>query len=205
MSAPHPVTLPPPDPNPAEVLRYAMQPRCAAMPEELPLARCLAAAKGVVCRAVWQRYDCRADGETLDLGFSRTASKSLREWLGDSHAVILFAATAGFEMDRLIARAGLVSPAEGLLMHAVGAAVIEQACDRLCALLCETFPEERLKPRFSPGYGDLPLSMQRDIFAALDCGRRLGLTLREPSLLMTPSKSVTAIIGLERREPDEHS
>ena len=35
---------------------------------------------------------------------------------------------------------------------------------------------------------------------ALDCGRTLGITLTD-SLLMTPSKSVTAIIGLKERQP----
>ena len=56
-----------------------------------------------------------------------------------------------------------------------------------------------LKPRFSPGYGDLPLEMQRDIFRVLDCSRKIGLTLNE-SLLMSPSKSVTAIVGIGGEE-----
>lgn len=54
------------------------------------------------------------------------------------------------------------------------------------------------RPRFSPGYGDLPINMQKDIFAALDCPRKIGLSLNE-SLLMSPSKSVTAIIGVSAR------
>ena len=37
--------------------------------------------------------------------------------------------------------------------------------------------------------------MQKDIFAALDCPRKISLSLNE-SLLMSPSKSVTAIIGI---------
>ena len=52
-----------------------------------------------------------------------------------------------------------------------------------------------LKPRFSAGYGDLPLAVQKAIFSALELSQRIGLTLNE-SLLMTPSKSVTAIFGL---------
>ena len=54
-----------------------------------------------------------------------------------------------------------------------------------------------LSARFSAGYGDVPLELQRDIFALLDCPRRIGLTLNE-SLLMSPSKSVTAIVGISR-------
>ena len=50
------------------------------------------------------------------------------------------------------------------------------------------------KPRFSPGYGDLSLEVQKEIFSLLDCPRKIGVSLGD-SLLMTPSKSVTAIIG----------
>jgi cobalamin-dependent methionine synthase I len=52
-----------------------------------------------------------------------------------------------------------------------------------------------LTQRFSAGYGDLPLELQRDIFGALDCQRKIGVTLNE-SLLMSPSKSVSAIVGI---------
>ena len=50
-------------------------------------------------------------------------------------------------------------------------------------------------PRFSPGYGDLNINVQRDIFTHLDLSRKIGVTLNE-SLIISPSKSVTAIIGL---------
>ena len=84
-------------------------------------------------------------------------------------------------------------------MHAIGAQQVEGGCDRLCARLAQQFPDRQLTDRFSPGYGDLTLEMQRDVMAALDCGRTIGITLTD-SLLMTPSKSVTAIIGMKVRE-----
>ena len=74
-------------------------------------------------------------------------------------------------------------------MQALGAERVEALCDAFCAEF------EGAKMRFSPGYGDLPLDTQRALFALLDCPRKLGLTLNE-SLLMSPSKSVTAIMGL---------
>ena len=52
-------------------------------------------------------------------------------------------------------------------------------------------------PRYSPGFGDLPITVQKEFLNLLDAGRRMGITLGE-SFLMAPSKSVTAIIGLER-------
>ena len=53
-----------------------------------------------------------------------------------------------------------------------------------------------IKPRFSPGYGDVPLEIQKDIVMLLDCAKRIGVSLND-SLLMSPSKSVTAFIGLQ--------
>ena len=69
-----------------EILRYAMLPSFAPSPEELPLKECLAAAKGAAqCRAVWRRYPLVRDGETLDLGFTRTDSRDLRKHLEGDH------------------------------------------------------------------------------------------------------------------------
>ena len=184
-----------------EILRYAMLPSFAPPPEELPLEECLEAAKGAArCRAVWTRYPVIREGKTLDLGFARTDSRDLRDHLEGCGEIVLFACTAGAETDRRIARAKLASPARGLLMHAIGAQQVEGACDRLCRRLAEQFPDRQLTDRYSPGYGDLPLALQREVMEALDCGRTLGITLTD-SLLMTPSKSVTAIIGLKERKP----
>ena len=149
--------------------------------------------------AVWRRYPLTRNGDGLDLGFARTSSRDLDRHLAGCTEILLFACTAGAETDRRIARAKLQSPARGLLMHAIGAQQVEGGCDLLCRRLAEQFPELQMTDRFSPGYGDLPLSMQRDVMAALDCGRTVGITLTE-SLLMTPSKSVTAIIGMKVRE-----
>ncbi len=183
-----------------EILRYAMLPSFAPRPEELPLKECLEAAKGAVqCRAVWCRYPVIRDGEELDLGFARTDSRDLMAHLAGCGEILLFACTAGAEMDRRIGRAKIGSPAKGLLMHAIGAQQVEGGCDKLCSRLAELFPDRQLTSRFSPGYGDLPLAMQRDVMEALDCGRTVGITLTD-SLLMTPSKSVTAIIGMKERE-----
>ena len=165
-----------------EILRYAMLPSFAPKPEELPLKECLEAAKGAAkCRAVWRRYPLRRNGEELDLGFARTDTRDLRQHLEGCSEILLFACTAGAEMDRRIARAKLLSPARGLLMHAIGAQQVEGGCDRLCQRLAELFPDRQLTDRFSPGYGDLPLAMQRDV--------------------MEPSKSVTAIIGMKEKKP----
>ncbi len=183
-----------------EILRYAQIPKNAPVPESLPLDICLGEVSGKIrCRAVWARFPLSASGSELDLGFSFVSSRNLAHRLEGCCDIVLFACTAGYEMDRMIGRASLRSPVNGLLMHAIGAERVEGACDELCRILGGLFPEYRLTERFSPGYGDLPLELQRDVLRALDSEKTVGITLTD-SLLMQPAKSVTAIIGLKEKK-----
>ena len=88
----------------------------------------------------------------MDLGFAVTQSKSLALNLQKCEEIILFAATVGLEMDRLIARSRL-SPVRHLMMQAIGAERVESLCDCFEEQLAQSLV---LRPRFSPGYGDLP-------------------------------------------------
>lgn len=134
--------------------------------------------------------------ETQELAFL-SKSKDLAKCLNGSEEIILFAATIGLEADRYIAKYQRFSPVKALLMQAYGAERIECLCDVFCKEIKEEVQKEGLfcTARFSPGYGDLSLDAQKEFFGLLDCQRQIGLTLND-SLLMTPSKSVTAIFGL---------
>ena len=79
-------------------------------------------------------------------------------------------------------------------MQAVLASKIEEVCDSLE----DTLKEQGLvlRRRYSPGYFDLDISEQKKIFALLDITKRIGLTLSD-TCQMIPTKSVTAIIGIE--------
>lgn len=141
-----------------------------------------------------------ADG-VCDFGVMQTESFDLAKALAKSERVIVFAATLGVGLDRLIAKYGRISPARALLLQAFGTERVEALCD----LFCEEYSglhNVALAPRFSAGYGDLPLSFQREIFSLLDCPKKIGLTLTD-SILMSPSKSVTAIVGIHSGEPTE--
>lgn len=135
----------------------------------------------------------------VDLGFTRVTSRSLAGHLAGCDRAIVFAATVGLEIDRMIAKYSRLSPARALCLQAIGTERIETLCDLLCASWEETYRKEgkRMRTRFSPGYGDLPIAMQSDIFRLLDCPKRIGLMLAD-SLLMSPTKSVTAIVGIEK-------
>ena len=181
-----------------EILRYA---GCSGAPTEslaALVASCMAEAQAAVgCRVCFDTFAVSAQDGVLDLSFAKTRSADLQKNLAGCGRVVLFAATVGLALDRLIARYTRVAPSRALILQAIGAERIERLCDLFNDEIRAQALAEGLetRPRFSPGYGDLPLDLQREIFRTLDCSRRIGLTLND-SLLMSPSKSVTALIGI---------
>lgn len=148
-------------------------------------------------RAVWKLFPLLPD---FSLGGScfRLEGEAVRELLRDCYQVILMAATLGNAVEHLIRRTQAVDMAGALILDACASAAIENVCDNLCAELAAEFEPRYLTDRFSPGYGDMPLSQQRELFASLDVTRRIGVTLTD-SGLMLPQKSVTALIGVSDR------
>lgn len=113
---------------------------------------------------------------------------------GSAQAAILVC-TLGAGFETLLRAAEARDMAHAAVLDACGSAYVEAGCDAAEREIAERFPARFLTDRFSPGYGDLPLSVQPELLALTDAQRRLGVTLTE-SLLMVPSKSVTAIVGL---------
>lgn len=150
-----------------------------------------------VYRVCYAEFDMKIEGETVDLGFTKTISRSLCRNLEGCGKVIAFAATVGMGLDRLISRYSSLSPVRGYAFQAIGAERIETLCDAFNQEISREYAAIGLydRPRFSCGYGDFSIEAQPDFFRALDCTRKIGVTLGD-SLLMTPSKSVTAVIGL---------
>ena len=109
--------------------------------------------------------------------------------------------TLGSGLDALQRRISVRSGADALIVQAVGAALIERYMDEVeNEIRAELAPGETLVTRYSPGYGDFPLEAQREILNLLDTSRKIGVSLTD-SLLMVPSKSVSAVIGVARGLP----
>ncbi len=177
-----------------EILRYAgcktEDPQILQLMEE-----CMDEASEKLCyRVCYRKVPVSIHENTVTLGTVSFRSSSLAKNLRNCKEAMIFAATVGVAMDRLIAKYGHLSPSKAVLFQAIGAERIEALCDAFCSEISEK-EKTNLVPRFSPGYGDLPLASQKDIFAVLECEKRIGLTLNN-SLLMSPSKSVTAVVGL---------
>ena len=124
-------------------------------------------------------------------------SESLARNLSGCCGAILLAATIGPACDMLVRRAGVTSAVDASIYQAAGAAAIESFLDDMNDRYKADYEAQGLflRPRFSPGYGDLKLDHQRDWFRLLDITKQIGIELTD-SLLMVPTKSVTTIIGI---------
>lgn len=128
-------------------------------------------------------------------------SKSLLKLLQDSKSVILMAATAGKDVsERVFREIENGNAAMGLILDSVASQTADAALDWLVQLLGRMLEREGRKltrHRYSPGFGDLPLSYQKDIFGALQL-ERMNMSLTEKFMLV-PEKSVIAIVGVEEK------
>lgn len=185
-----------PEFNISEVIRY-----CRAEAEEELLEiinECMSECRDKLSyRVCYAEFDIDFKNGEIVFSFMTTDSTDLIKNLSGARSAVVFGASIGMEIDRLIIKYGRISPLKALVFQAIGAERIESLCDVFCEKLGEKYKKNGLylKPRFSAGYGDFSLEYQKDIFRVLDCPRKIGLTLNE-SLVMSPSKSVTAIIGI---------
>lgn len=137
----------------------------------------------------------------LRIAGAQIRSRSLSRNLRGCREAVLMAATLGLGPDRLIARASVGRMSRAVVLQAASAAMIEAWCDSINRRIRLEAGRDGLscRPRFSPGYGDFPLAFQQKFEQILHMQKEIGVSLTE-SLLMMPSKSVTAIIGLSRAD-----
>lgn len=139
-------------------------------------------------------YECNIDG-------MKVSSKSLAVHLKGCDKALLFAATLGSGVDTLIRRHSEIRMSYAVALQAAAAALIELYCDDISSGLEENYALQGyyLRPRFSPGYGDFSIYHQPELISRMNTYKLIGLTVSSGNL-MTPMKSVTAVIGLTRHK-----
>ena len=84
----------------------------------------------VQARVCYVRTDIKFVRENVvDIGFGEVQSRDLYRHLKDCHSVILFAATIGIGVDRLIAKYNRIKPVKGVILDALGSSAVEYWCD----------------------------------------------------------------------------
>lgn len=183
----------------AEVLRYMRMGR--VQPDAILEERLSSVEKEVLAAirpaAYWQLVPVEGACPSYRVGSLNLTSTRLWDTLAGCRHAFLFCATLGAGVDALLRKCGHRSAADLVMVQAVSTALIETFCDECQERMLQepAVCGETLRMRFSPGYGDLPLEVQRPLLTALDSSRRAGITLTD-SLLMIPSKSVSAIVGV---------
>lgn len=112
-----------------------------------------------------------------------------------SDSVCIFLSTLGIGVDRRIESYKDSNPSRMLLLDACASSYIESVTDeyqRSLGLGDETF-------RYAPGYGKVPLIMQKEIFESISEFRKLHVELDE-NCIMHPFKSMTGLVGFRSKE-----
>ena len=153
-------------------------------------------------RQIREALDCKYSGirvpvsispkENVDLGFAGVQSHSLSLNLRDCDEAFVFAVTLGSGVDRVLNGLSMLSRAEHYLADAVASVLAEDACRIAAERLAQG---ASVRPRFSPGFGDLELSFQPMLLEAVNAARYLGIGIGK-TFLMSPMKSITAIMGI---------
>ncbi len=143
------------------------------------------------------------NGCDIYIGELYMQSKSLYKRLFGCFEACIFAASVGCEADRVIRADSASSALAGLCADAAGSAAIEDVCDDFCLYLSDESAKRDCitTERFSCGYGDLSIDHQKDIAEMLNTKKHIGATLSS-GVMMTPTKTVTAIVGIKKTEKE---
>lgn len=169
-----------------------------------PTAQTLALAQkaaGLVLAAARPRaVSCRLEldwqaGRPCPKGALRLEGEDIAAHLAGCTGCVLLAVTLGPGIDQLLRRLG-------------GQVELDCAADAAASLLAEEMADAAeaavragleegvwMTGRFSPGYGDLPLTAQPGLLETVNARRTIGLAVSSAGIL-TPRKSITAILGL---------
>ena len=156
-------------------------------------------------RCIYKTFPIEWDGESCEFAGIRVEPGNLTRNLKGCKEIVMLAVTIGPGADRLVKRSEIRDMLKAYTYQAVGAAAVEAWCDEINERIKQEAADKELyaRPRFSPGYGDFPLEVQKDFERILEMPKSIGVSLSE-SLLMTPTKSITAVIGLSDKATDCH-
>lgn len=129
---------------------------------------------------------------------------SIYKHLEKSCSCALLVATLGNDIEKKTRLYERINLTKAIILDACATTAIEEICDRIEDEVRRDAKEKNLGItfRFSPGYGDLSLNIQKDFIDVLNANKTIGVTVSEHNLLF-PRKSVTAIIGITEEERDK--
>lgn len=150
---------------------------------------------------VWRVFDIETSLSGVEIKNTALVfkGKDIAEHLSGCEKCVLLAATLGAGADGVIRAYEAVAMEKAVISDSLASAAIEQVCNAAEQEIQSQLDGYNFTWRYSPGYGDFPLNIQGEFIKTLDAGKRIGLSVSE-SLILTPRKSVTAVIGISKHE-----
>lgn len=146
-----------------------------------------------------ERFIDSADERAVVLRGITLSGNAISKLLANCTEVALLAVTLGTTSQMLIRRQFALSPLDGMFVDACASSMADMAAQNLNEIIDQEAKNRGFTTthRFSPGYGDLPLSIQPEFLKACGAERELGIRVSENYLLI-PEKSITAVIGMKK-------
>ena len=119
---------------------------------------------------------------------------AIKKHLEECTDMVVMAVTLGAGVDRLIRMRQIRDMAEAVFLDS-GASVLAEQCADILEAEIRAKAGGFMTGRYSPGYGDFPIEMQKQLIKAVDGPKNIGLTANE-SCILIPRKSITAIMGI---------
>ncbi|MFW5749700.1 MAG: Vitamin B12 dependent methionine synthase activation subunit [Halanaerobium sp.] len=133
--------------------------------------------------------------------------RSIKKHLQNSKEIYLMAATLGAQVDKRISYYEKISVTKSMIFDACATTAIEEGCDQVEAEIKKEVlaaGNEDITFRYSPGYGDLGIDIQKEFLRILKAPKKIGLTASKYNMLI-PTKSVTAIIGVLKEKVEKNN
>ena len=130
--------------------------------------------------------------------------EDIKKHLAGCEECYVICATVGIGADNFIRTMSAMGGVYALVADGAATAAVEAVCDSVENTLRAELKEEKLYLtwRYSPGYGDFPFTQQPEILSLLKADKLIGVSCND-SCIMTPAKSVTAVMGIAKTKPAE--
>lgn len=153
--------------------------------------------KEVKFKAVYKVFDIKKEEDVKVLGTNLVLlGKDIKSLLLECERCVLMAVTLGQGVDNLLRKLQVTNLNQAIVTDFCASSMIEELCNQFEKQIRDKFDETIFfTDRFSAGYGDLPLNIQRNFCDVLDAQKKAGLSVSNSGILI-PRKSITAIIGL---------
>lgn len=127
---------------------------------------------------------------------------NISDHLKESEKCAVMCATLGSEIEMRINYYSKTELLKSVILDACASTLIEALCDNTENIIKEEAGKDGyfITSRFSPGYGDFDISVQKDLLNIIEAQKKIGVTVTD-TYIMLPRKSVSAVIGFQYKEP----